>query len=359
MNKPLLLITLLMACTGRDIASEPTSESGSETSTSTGTLPGTTQETPTTGDPWVIEPDPAFFAEGCKSITTCECENPRYESVEECQQLGAAAMVGAELEAKVLGLHFDKTCFRDADFFDRDLRYGCMGYKEYQRTHPNDLWFPDFDSCGACVPGYGDRQEGESCTSYHVALNDCAPGLRCQEGVCKDPCVVVGTPCGDAWYDGCQTGYDKNTNWDERFICDEVTHLCTGGVAGKPCINPKASGSANFCGGEHWELTCINGLCQETPLPGKGEPCDFVRPCQEGMVCMVHGIATCEIPAQVGEPCPFAELCDDYLLCQDGVCVQALEQGEPCTNDLQKPACRAYLSCVEGVCTPDQPAVCD
>lgn len=360
MNKPLLLLTLSMACTGRDLAFEGTSsESGSVPQE-------TSSDLPTTGDPWEIEPDPAFFGEGCASITSCECETPRFSSMEECQQKGAAAMVGAELEAKVLGLHFDRACFRDSDFFNRELRYGCMGFKEYHHTHPDDLWYPDYDSCGACVPGFGDRQLGESCTSYHTALSDCAQGLRCWESpelgtpICTDPCLRLGQPCGDDWFNPpCSGGADQNgSGWDYRFVCDEATHLCSGGVAGKPCINPDALGSANFCGGQNWELTCVNGLCQETPLPGKGEHCDFIRPCQKGMVCIFHGNATCEIPALEGDPCPFDEICDDYLVCQKGICVKGPKEGEPCTDDLQRPACGPYLDCMDGFCTPRPPVVC-
>lgn len=336
-----IIFLLLVCCTTRDIVHDASSSGAEDTG-----------ESLETG----INPDPDFFADGCAALLSCECPRHRYDSVETCQLLGAAGMVGAETEAVLLGLHLDKECYRDLVYFDNDLRFGCMSHQEYQRTHPNDLWYPDLDSCGACSPGYGERQLGETCSYYHNALSDCAPGLRCQGSICRNPCIVVGVPCVD-WFDSvCQSGYDKDSNWDHRFICDESTKRCTGGTAGEPCINPDASGSADFCGGENWEMECVDGLCQVVPRPEQGQRCNFGRPCAEGLTCVNHdGLdATCEVLAGAGESCSNDGMCGDLLLCDNGVCVAGPAAGESCLSG----KCGAYTHCEDNICIPTPPAVC-
>jgi hypothetical protein len=162
---------------------------------------------------------------------------------------------------------------------------------------------------------------GERCTGRDGEIIDCEKGLRCvfegASGTCKEA-----TPAGGA----CMAGSD----------CADGLK-CVGNTCG-PGL-PEGADCGNTFSGCAKGLDC-NGAKKCAPIVyvKAGEACDMNRRCERGS-------------------------CDGFSFSSTGVtpgtCVDPLPDGAACTKGADEgPRCDLFAECIDGKCTPDDPAQC-
>jgi hypothetical protein len=174
-----------------------------------------------------------------------------------------------------------------------------------------------------CSVVHGSKFAGEPCQVFGALFvlgdfSDCAQGLVCDRGECKDPCVVVppteGQPCADG------------------------DPPCVDGLY---CLrDPERPEDPGVCVG----------------LPVAGQSCTSSQLCTQGARCDVQNpdAPVCVPLAEDGAACTGHLQCLSGH-CPDGRCRPRLAQGQACSGDLR---CAEGLSCFEGTCQPDTLGLC-
>lgn len=184
----------------------------------------------------------------------------------------------------------------------------------------------------SCLAGNGNAgtcvatkiaKAGDDCIGQPGEIIRCDKGLRCSlsngEAICKAP-GGAGSECRS------------------RNDCTEGL----GCVDGK-CAPPLVEGAD--CNGDG----CGKGLgcstakkCAPIVFVTAGEACDSTRQCENG-TCNGFSIA----PGPGGE-----------TKVTPGKCVAPLPDGAACSNDEDAPKCDLFAECIDGKCTPADPAQC-
>jgi hypothetical protein len=189
--------------------------------------------------------------------------------------------------------------------------------------------------------------EYDKCEGFSGALPDgspCSADIQCARGTCATNlgCGACGalTAAGESCLGRrCDTGLECSSD----YICIEARYL------GEPCDGDSPCSLT---------LTCIGGVCAKrgsegTPCAGGSLACDYVQ----GLTCGETNL--CEpIPLPVvGEACK--GICRRGSVCNHvGRCVATLSDGQACTSDEGVDICDGSLECIEGVCSPLNPASC-
>lgn len=219
----------------------------------------------------------------CPAVMDCGCG--LFESVEDCTR-----QMNEEFERIRPSLRgFDEECFDSHLSIDAyDL---CVN------------WEDSFDLVPDCVPFYGDKQEGESCSeSYWFRVltpqGDCSEGLKCDlsrrictSGGAEQPEIKeIGDPCREDAVSPCYNLDLSSDLYCHDGECREVVPL------GEPCTHPRACGGWNRCigWGDDGEGTCL-------PWLEPGEACfpEDVRTCSgdaEHYGWCNPATETCEVP---------------------------------------------------------------
>lgn len=275
-----------------------------------------------------------IVAAECEPLTSCACDDGRRIDAELCEHKVRVSYIDIFVGAAEAGLTVDPECIAEKSSWDTT---GCQPYSEIEEEDLETILAPPPWKCGACSVAYGDRQVGETCTTYRLGWqpSDCAQGLLCveigDEERCIDPCTSeVGSPC--TW-GSCGPGlYCGDSGCAPRL------------AAGEPC-------SSGVCAEG---LLCSNeGMCK--PKAGAGAPCYDSRDCELGHFCE-EGTEVCRAALDPGSACDSATYCSDGR-CEDGLCVLYPDVGEPCPLN----SCAPGATCDDftGVCVPEQPWVCE
>lgn len=248
---------------------------------------------------------PTLAEHVCRRAAGCECGMAENDSV-------CISNVERRLRSLTASpsedLLYDERCA--AALLDRVTAYGC-------RTSTEILWAPEFDPaqvCSVCKPFFGRRVAGEACWNFEGSpYDDCAQGLTCREGRCRDFCAPggLGEPCS--------------------------TNVCAAGLA----CHYASEGDAT---------------CQR--LVGVGEPCEDAV-CKDGLYCDAERL-TCIARPGVGDTC-YGD-CAPRLWCDmsppdsaSWVCRSPKPGGEPCTSEME---CESR-ACEDEVCGASLPYVCE
>jgi hypothetical protein len=265
------------------------------------------------------EEAPQTFADVvCGQAESCGC----FEDLDDLNDFDTCK---AEYEAQLrfvieagaaTGLTYDGTCI--GRYLDLTTGLGCK-----TDADDHDFW----DECRWCSLFHGHVAVGEPCEQLageddeDYLFDDCAQGLYCVGGMCRDPCSTAGEG-DDCRVAACAEGLYCGWEWDPET--DEESATC-----------------------RRWAQ--------------QGENCEE-RHCANGLVCDWE-TSTCEpLPPRpgIGEPCPEG-LCVDEAYCdtsdpdaQAWTCHARKGEGQPCE---QSQECLNY-SCEDGACAPDLPLVC-
>lgn len=320
-----LLLTACGDATGGTDADATTS-----TSSPTTAPPPTTDTTepPTTGD--TDGPDPVVAAY-CEYLLGCGCAPLTSPDLESCLQTHEYSRDSAAQLAAMAGLEFDAECWA-APFLRRIEDYGC-------KTEDGVAALDEPTECTFCPTAHGAVAAGGACTRSNVAIfaSDCAKGLDCVDGVCRDRCapLATGEPCATSEGDPlpCMPG-------------DHCEQPGTGTCA--PIPGPGEPCPAYTCTADH---ACDGTAC--APLPQTGEPC--TGECATGLVCAPAG--DCRPPGLAGEACDNDTDCIDGLYCEAAACAPRLPVGSAC-DGLPEAACEFDSACVDGLCAALPPWMC-
>ncbi|MCX4240861.1 hypothetical protein [Paraliomyxa miuraensis] len=224
----------------------------------------------------------------CSIQTECGCTEEQL--IPDCEAWIEREVAENERKAIAHGFELDEDC----------LQQLLDGIDEFATCGVPAGW-------GTMCPVYGrGAVAGESCETfdYLPLMTDCLPGLRCVEGVCRDPyhpILGAGEICSD-------TQSSVPTGWLGR--CDE----------GLQCDSRNTR-------------TCIPYM-PPTPIPD-GQTCTVAFECEEGSYCRPP-----EGEYDVSEDVP-------------GVCAEFTPDGEPCTVLYD---CRGR--CIDGYCEIVPPFLC-
>ncbi|HEX7018156.1 MAG TPA: hypothetical protein VF209_04585 [Patescibacteria group bacterium] len=142
-----------------------------------------------------------------------------------------------------------------------------MGPVNVTGTTCPDGHYANEDTCLANATGTGGdtaKQEGETCN----ATAECATGLACSAGVCKD----------------------ISPNKPDGATCTSTSECQTGSA-------------------------CSAGICKDiSPLKPEGDTCSSTAECRTGLACSA---GTCK---DIGQDKPIGALCVSNSQCQSGVC---------------------------------------
>ncbi len=190
--------------------------------------------------------------------------------------------------------------------------------------------------CGTCAPR---GAVGAACGS---GLPSCATGTTCRitsggsTGTCQ-ALATEGQTCDDLNGPSCGT----------QLQCDNATKKCTRyPKAGAPC--------EGICAGS---LRCIAKTCQLGAEAGAA--CPTGSECSSGLSCNTT-TRLCEPTARIplGGACGNGQVgsCEPSADCSNNVCTARLAPGAACGP--KGTECVAYYTCLNGVCSPVDPAAC-
>ncbi|MCB9524715.1 MAG: thrombospondin type 3 repeat-containing protein [Myxococcales bacterium] len=204
--------------------------------------------------------------------------------------------------------------------------------------------------CGALGPD-GCNGEDDDCDGQIDEDPDCAGGLICAEGECRDPCVnnecLGGFRCIEgACVDLCSlTDCPANTRCEAGECIDPCLDVAC--AAGEVCVDGACIGDDCAASGCPDGQRCTDQGCQ-------ADPCADIR-CEAGQYC--RGGRCIDSCAAIS--CPFGEACVDGVCqatdcaevqCPDGeVCLEGGCQGDPCAAV----TCGEGQACVGGDCVLD------
>jgi hypothetical protein len=176
----------------------------------------------------------------------------------------------------------------------------------------------DFECENYCPLYHGTHWQGQRCTlEDNFFVTDCAKGLACIAGECRNPCdVVVALEGQSCELLECAPGL--SCEYIESDPLEPGVEICTTlPQPGQPCLS---------------------GDCAE------GAWCDFSDPMAEPV---------CQRLQQLGEPCSGHAQCDSFN-CPAGFCAAPPQLGDPCSSTLP---CAPGQGCEDGVCV-EQWALC-
>ncbi len=228
----------------------------------------------------------------------------------------------------------------------------------------------------------------------------CGQGYQCKSGACKQepgatcgtcaPRVPIGGACSRPLL--CVDGADCVNDQNHRGTCVPVRMAGAGEKCGPSpaesvrcetgllclfaggesvCTAPGGAGAAclssNDCEGD---LTCVGGKCG--PALGEGAACHSSE-CGKGLACSVDSKCARIITVKAGEPCDRVRRCErgacegltypagsrpGEIRIVPGRCVDPLPDGAACSKGEGGPPCDYSAECIDGVCTPSDPARC-
>lgn len=184
----------------------------------------------------------------------------------------------------------------------------------------------DLEYCHAVTRGLGEGERCEFIDTSHLSLSECAPGLRCESGVCTPQLPGDGEAC------------TADRACDRGLECSAASRCEVPQQAASPC----SCGEDEVCSYED------AGSPRCVPKAKLGERCGV---CVAGAYCEFARTGVCTAFPAIGEPChtdrfgmnPF---CDENAYCVEGVCEQLPGAGEPCAPDTGRTErCAAGLRC--------------
>lgn len=262
-------------------------------------------------------PDPALAdlqaiaAAQCQAAIDCDC--PGRGDLDTCMTEQDATWRARQVAGRADGLTYDPSCA--ADLAAAIEAQGCSA-PGTGAAHPCTSY---------CAPFHGERELGASCTRFDDLVSDCAQGLTCVDGACREPCQVftglrVGEVCSDP------ASGESLDRCAEGLYCDE---RC------KPLAGPGESCGAcvedYYCSYDGQTTRCLERA-------DEGESCDLAS-CKPGLFCDYDGAFQCRALANAGESCSDRP-CVDGLAC-NGTCRPPVGEGESCAEA----ACRDGLLC--------------
>ncbi|MCX4247699.1 hypothetical protein [Paraliomyxa miuraensis] len=178
-----------------------------------------------------------------------------------------------------------------------------------------------------CPLYHGTRRVGDDCSDFPPHITQCAAGLMCIAGQCRDPQLTAAggedEPCDiDDW---CE---------DDLACVDAQCQRLPG--PGELCLEGRCQDGAK----------CVDDRC--ATLPGPGQPC-LNDACQSGSRCETNantGERICMSLASVGEPCMGHGECVSGN-CPAGSCQPPAQSGDRCSQNLP---CGPGLRCQQGIC---------
>lgn len=292
---------LVTGCTDDDGA--PSDDAASETE-GTGDTEG---ETETEGEDDRL----AMLAEvQCERMAACEC------GTEESDDEVCGGWLAARWEARI------------EQGEERELTFdaGCLDQIEGQVEAADCRWpgFGETPICASfCAVYHGDLPLGSACWADDPLVSDCAQGLACVEGQCREPCeALLGLSAGSS----CRAEMgDEYETCKDGLWCSWETLSCEGlAPIGAACGNgPAQCVPEAFC---DWQTNTCVGAAQE------GDACDQAQ-CALDLFCdWNNGTSVCRAYGQAGDSCDGVP-CGEGLLCsQSLVCAPPPGAGEVCAN---------------------------
>ena len=151
-----------------------------------------------------------------------------------------------------------------------------------------------------CVPFYGDKGVGESCSLYEGQADDCDANSHCANGTCIPFCQ--GDWYENAWCPG------------QGESCDDFRCVFFGQVGIPFCVqtcDPYLGGCEDGGRNCHYESGYVDDfICMVTTIEAQlGEPCDWTNDCSEGLYCVNAEF----LPSCSDNACctPYCEIGDD------------------------------------------------
>ena len=263
-----------------------------------------------------------FFDEDCEQSLTRVVENTMVAGIQQAEASGDLSYVATALPA-CLDAFAQLSC--------EDVAVG----------------FPE--ECKAALDGL--VGEGEPCSQSL----ECEQGLYCDISMCPGTCrqpLAAEEACGAT--DTCEPGL---TCFEE--VCTPLGREgeeCGGGVLPECLIGL-------LCVGDD-EANAAPGSCfpaKDLFVLSANQPCSIgTNPpalCREGASCPVELAPVCQATAESGGACRFAlpDMCPagEYCDLSSNLCAALPGPGDACAPGLlTKPACAAYLRCVNNQCRP-------
>lgn len=251
--------------------------------------------------------DDEVIAVVCDRMFSCDCPSGQfYESKSQCEETTRTLADQLRSTADMQGLTWDPACLGatlDAiDGADCDPSFGVQ----------------EADECAPpCHYLHGNRGVGDACEIDTGYVTDCGQGLRCLGGTCVEPC---GDDPSDMRGDA---GESCNFGCKDDLFCDFNDNTCR-------------------------------------RLPKLDENCDVSGQCEEGVFCETTDPADpttpriCKAPVELGEACRGHSQCQSGF-CPVGFCTELPGEGDSCRGTF---VCGPGLDCVEEVCVPGAPAIC-
>jgi hypothetical protein len=241
----------------------------------------------------------------CDRMFACDCPNGRfYQSEGQCEDVTGTLADQLRGTADMQGLTWDPTCL--GGVLDPIEDAGCG----------SSFDLGDIDECAPpCHYLHGSAGSGQACEIYDPFVSDCDQGLECIAGFCAEPCS------------------------------DDPSDMR--GDVGESCDNGCKDGL--FCG--------FDSVCES--LPKLGQNCDFGQ-CEAGLFCEAADPddpmtpLVCKAPVGQGEACRGHQQCESGF-CPAGFCAELPGEGDSCRGTF---VCGPGLDCIEDVCVPGAPAVC-
>jgi hypothetical protein len=247
----------------------------------------------------------------CGQAASCGCfEDEDDWDVDTCKADYEAELRFLIEAGTAAGLTYDGTCI--GRYLDLTSELGC-------RTEAEDavVW----DECGWCNLFHGHVAVEQPCERLgdeeDYLFDDCAQGLYCSGGVCRDPCATAGEgdDCQVAW---CADGLYCGWEWDPET--DEQSATCRRWAQQGENCEERHCADGLVC---DWETSTCEPL---PPRPGVGQPCPEAS-CVEEAYCDTSDpdpqTWTCRARKESGEPCETSQECLNYW-CEDGACVPDL-----------------------------------
>ncbi len=280
----------------------------------------------------------ARFAAACARGISAPGTTNAAAQVSACSKKLAAASCGEDVDCEIKGgtLEDGAACGE---------RYQCKsGACE---TEPGS-------QCGKCAPRVA---IGGACTS----ASRCVEGASCvtRDG---DTGTCVATKIAKA-------GEDCIGQSGEIIRCDTGLH-CSYSRGETICKAPGGAGSECSSRNDCTEgLSCVAGQC--APPLVEGADCNGDG-CGKGLACSADEKCAPIVFVKAGEACDSNRRCENgrckgfsiapgpggETKVTPGKCVDPLPDGAACSNDEGAPECDLFAACIDGKCTPADPAQC-
>lgn len=173
-------------------------------------------------------------------------------------------------------------------------------------------------------------------------------------GACQGHDECLGGRCvfvGDACVGQCEPYLPVGSACDtDPAACDPTVHFCDGarcvakGGKGAACTDDLACDA---------DFRCVDGRCASQPRPGRGQPCDALRFCNDATYCRDGSCVErggTDAPCDRPEACKSERLCVGLLATRAGVCGPPAPLDGACVADAEITGCPPGLRCVGNQC---------